>query len=101
MTLPWIPPFSPTNAVVGVVDPGALVVTVAQKLVALTGSAGLHSAYGALPNSIKLPWLVMPEKPSAETQGGSMRPVEAVGKLGFAVPAAKPVASAAQSAFAQ
>src|SRR5579864_8249994 len=101
MTFPWIPPFSPTSELVDVVDPGAVVVTVAQKLVALTGSAGLHSAYGALPNSIKLPWLVMPEKPSAQTEGGSMRPAEAVGKLGFAVPAAKPAASAAQSALAQ
>src|ERR1700758_508070 len=84
LTSPWMPPFSPTRAVVGVVLPGAVVVTATQKFVALAGRAGLHSAKGALPNSIQLPWLVSPDQPSAATHGGSMRPVEAVDELRIA-----------------
>src|SRR6516225_4541656 len=76
LTSPWMPPFSPTSVVTGVVDPAGVEVTVAQKFVALTGTAGLQAAKGALPNSIQLPWLVSPDQPSAATHGGSMRPVE-------------------------
>ena len=102
MTFPLMPPFSPTLLVVGEVAPGAVEVTVAQKLVALTGRAGLQAAYGALPKSIQLPWLVIPDQPSAQTHGGSMRPVEAVDELAMGVPATNEALSAAlQSAVAQ
>jgi hypothetical protein len=43
----------------------------------------------------------MPDQPSPLTQGGSMRPVEAVEELGIAVPAANEADSVAQSALAQ
>src|SRR5579864_4217420 len=89
LTSPWMPPFSPHVVVVALVP------------VPVTTQAGGQEANGALPNSIQLPWLVSPDQPSAATHGGSMRPVEAVAKLGFAVPVANPAASAAQSALAQ
>src|SRR6266699_320848 len=106
LTSPWMPPFSPTETVEGVVPPAVVGLysrlgTVTQKFVALAGRAGLQLAKGALPNSIQLPWLVKPDQPSAATHGGSMRPVEAVDVLGIAVPAANVAASALQSALAQ
>src|SRR3974390_2931513 len=109
LTIPWIPPFSPTGIVEAVVPPVELGLysglgTVTQKFVWLTGRAGLQAAKGALPYSIQLPWLVSPDQPSEPTHGGSMRPVEdveATPVLGFAVPAANPVDSAKQSALAQ
>ena len=69
--------------------------------------AGGQDAYGALPKSIQLPWLVMPDQPSAQTHGGSIRPVEWLeGELAAAVPAANVEALGvadvvAQSAVAQ
>src|ERR1700675_3390028 len=105
LTSPWIPPFSPTGIVEGVVPPLGLysgLGTLTQKLVAIVaGEVESQAAKGAFPNSIQLPWLVSPDQPSAATHGGSMRPVEAVEELGFAVPAANPAASAEQSALAQ
>src|SRR5215469_7086429 len=88
-----MPPFSATCVVVGDVAPAGVEVTVAQ--------AGGQDAKGALPNSIQLLWLVSPDQPSAQTHGGSMRPVEAVDELLIGVPAANEAASAAQSALAQ
>ncbi len=107
LTSPWMPPFSPTGIVEGVVPPAvglglySRLGTLTQKFVALAGRAGSQAAKGALPNSIQLPWLVSPDQPSAVTHGGSMRPVEAVDELGIAVPAANVAASALQSALAQ
>ena len=78
------------------VPAGAGVVTVAQ--------AGGQAAYGVLPISIQLLWPVKPAQPSAQTHGGSMRPVEeddAVPELRMAVPAANEAASAEQSAVLQ
>src|ERR1700758_3029110 len=94
-----MPPFSPTWVVDAVVPPLGLATefgTVAH--------AGGHGANGALANSIQLLWLVMPDQPSAQTQGGSMRPVEALAPVpGLAIPV--PLwydgASAEQSALAQ
>src|ERR1700758_3950563 len=99
VTCPWIPPFSPTWVVEAVVPPMGL-----DRAFGTVAQAGGQAAYGALPNSIQLPWLVMPDQPSALTQGGSIRPVEAVAPvpgLGMGVPAANEAASAVQSALAQ
>src|SRR5579862_4269456 len=94
-----MPPFSPTGTVEAVVPPVGL----DRELVTFTHAGG-HGAYGALPNSIQLLWLVIPDQPSAQTQGGSIRPVEAtvpVPGLVIAVPLWYEEASAEQSALAQ
>src|SRR5207253_1384505 len=66
LTSPWMPPFSPTGIVEGVVPPAVGLYsglgTVTQKFVALAGRAGLQLAKGALPNSIQLPWLELDRK---------------------------------------
>src|SRR5207253_3315636 len=57
LTSPWMPPFSPTGIVEGVVPPAVGLYsglgTLTQKFVALAGRAGLQLAKGALPNSIQ------------------------------------------------
>src|SRR5579863_7772981 len=80
-----MPPFSPTFAVEAVVPPAVGLLTA----FGTVAHAGGHDAYGALPTSIQLLWLVKPDQPSAQTQGGSMRPVEAVEELGIDMPFAK------------
>jgi hypothetical protein len=79
--------------VVAVVVPGAVELMVAQ--------AGGQDAYGALPMSIQSPPLIIPCQPSAQNQGESIRPVEAVDELAIGLAAANEVASAVQSAVAQ